>query len=272
MRKILYILAGGALLLSACNESFTEEDNVVESTISFNGAIATQTRVSSNAFEVGDEILVNAYDADQLFADQVSYTHDGSLFSSSTPITYSNNVQTLSFKAVYPAVEGFVNSFSFEVFADQSVDGNYEDSDLLIAQQEAQGDSCPTLTFDHVLSNMNMNILDAELAGGVVTLYAMSSVEVDLSATTYTASGEVEELTMGSSDEASYRVIFAPQVISAGELVATYQINGTTYSWIASEDLTFLPGYSYTYSWNLIDNSVTYNGNINGWDDCEIDG
>ncbi len=263
MKNLLPLLAT-AMLFSACEKS---PDVIAEtsSAITFKSSITPETRVESDQFEAGDKIFVTAYDGTSVYADKAAYVHNGVAFSSSAPISYESETQELSFMAAYPAVDDFAKSFTFELLADQSSGDNFEMSDLLIATQDATSELCPTLTFSHTLSNLVVNISDTSLAGGVLKVFAASEALIDVDSKSYTASGSTAEFTAAANGDASYKLIMAPQTISAGDVIATYTVDGMTYRWVATFDLTVNTGCRYTYSWDLTKNVVTYEGSIEGW-------
>ncbi len=268
MNKTIYILAA-TLLLSACEKTPEGLDESI-SGVTFKAGITTETRVLSNAFEAGDEISVVAYDGSALYANKASYTYDGSLFTSSAPITYSGSDQTLSFIASYPVVEGLSDSFNFAVEADQSADDNFEMSDLLVASQDATSELCPTLVFDHVMSSIVIDV-PSTVANGEMKFFLAGEAIIDVANESYTASDEATEIVAAANGDASYKVIFAPQTIPAGSVVATYVANGKSYTWTVSSSFTFVSGYRYEYNWEIDEQTnvdeVTYVGNIKGWND-----
>ncbi len=263
MKKLLTLLTT-AMLLSAC-EKTPNEVGETASQITFKSSISSATRVVSDVFEDGDKITVTAFDGSTTYADQVEYVYDGSTFSSTSPIYYASEAQELSFIAAYPAAEEFSKVFSFSVLADQSTGDNFELSDLLVATTEATSNLNPTLEFSHAMSNLVINITDSSIAGGVLKVFALGEASIDLGEGTYTASGETMELTAAKSSESSFATLFAPQTISAGETVATYEIEGKTLTWVANNDLEFASGYRYTFNWDVSLDKVTYSGNIAGW-------
>ncbi len=269
MKKLLFLLASSALLFSSCEDVATEVLDDGASGVTFKSSITTETRVTNNLFDVNDEIYVTAFDGESTFADKVSYSYDGSIFSSTTPIIYDSKSQNLSFIAAYPAVDDLAKSFTFEVSADQNVDDNYEMSDLLVATTGAAYDLCPTLTFKHALSSLVISITDADLRGGELTVYAVGETSADLDAQTYTAVADASDMAITAAYETTYKAIVSPQSISAGDVIATYEMNGVTYTWSASSDVTLESGYCYTYSWDIDNNTISLVSVISDWNDGE---
>ncbi|MFI3289758.1 MAG: fimbrillin family protein [Rikenellaceae bacterium] len=267
MKKLLFLLASSAVLLSSCEDVSTGVLDDGASEVTFKGAITTETRVADNLFEANDEIYVTAFDGESTFADKVSYIYNESIFSSTTPISYESQSQTLSFIAAYPAVSNLAKSFTFEVHADQNVDDNYEMSDLLIAKTDAVYDLCPTLVFNHTLSNLVIGITDADLRGGVLTIYAVGESTIDVENQAYTAVDGASDIAITAAYDTTYKAILSPQSISAGDVIATYEVNGATYTWNAGSNITLESGYRYIYSWDIENNEVQLLGTIDDWMD-----
>ncbi len=267
MKKLLFLLASSAVLLSSCEDVSTEVVGDGASEVTFKGAITTETRVTENLFDVNDEIYVTAFDGESTFADKVSYIYNESIFSSTTPISYESQSQTLSFVAAYPAIDDLAKNFTFEVLEDQNSGDNYEMSDLLIATTDAVYDLCPTLVFNHTLSNLVISISDADLRGGVLTVYGVGETLIDIDNQTYTAVADASDIAITAAYDTTYKAILSPQSISAGNVVATYEMNGATYTWSAGSNMTLESGYRYVYSWDIENNVVELLGTINDWAD-----
>ncbi len=263
--KRLSSLFAALLLLSSCEQS-PDELNRVDSVVTFSSSIAPSTRVKSDLFEISDQIYVTAFAGSEIYANQVSYTYDGTTFSSSSPISLPEE-SGLSYIAAYPADDEFAENFTFEILEDQSLNDNYEMSDLLIASHESTDESCPTLSFNHVLSSLVINITNADLLGGKLKVFAQNEAQIDIANQAYTAQGEVVELTPVTVDDACYKVIIAPQSISAGAVVATYSLDDKVYTWSANSNFELASGYRNTFNWDISEDDVTFDGSTLEWDD-----
>lgn len=259
------------LVYSCAKSTDTNESlNIETSEVSFSGSISPITRVTSDVFESGDQIYVSAYENGSIYSSQMSYTYDGSLFSSSDPIYFNTNTQQLAFTAIYPAISGFDSSFTFSAGTDQSDSDNYELSDLLISTHEATSETCPTLSFSHVMSSLIVNISDSDLSGGTLKIFAQTSATIDIVSQSYTSTGSTSEIIAANNGDMSYKVIIAPQTISAGETIATYTIGDNTYTWSANNNIELVSGYRYTYTWNIANDEISYDGSIEGWNDSDF--
>ncbi len=262
------------MLICSCSDksdsietAYLSEENSNE--LTFSASISASTRVASNAFETGDKILVSAHDGTSLYASQVEYSYDGTIFSSDTPIKYTSSTQNLSFNAVYPSTVSLAENFTFSVLADQSSGNNYEMSDLLVSVAEATNDACPTLLFKHKFTSLVVNITTEGKSGGVMSFNAKGEATVDLTNSSVVASGSVGTVTpLYSAD--SYKAILAPQSFDASSLVASYTVDSITYEWIAEAGFELLEGYRHTYNWDINSNKVTLVSYIEGWDDEKL--
>ncbi len=290
MKRLLLLFA--IAMLASCSNKAKDLDSSITTAepdlaVEFTAAIASSTRVANDVFETNDVILVQAFEDGVAFESQSTYTYGGVNFEGTTnTIVRDNETQELSYIAAFPStISSFGTSFDFAVNADQSTGDKYEFSDLLVATLDANTTTTPALVFKHALSSLIINFdfsgdNVAETEVGTLKIYAKATTAVDLTADTYVASGEVVELTPADNGTNSYKVIFAPQDISTGDLFAEYTVTATgkTYTWAARNDLPFASTYRYTYTW-AIDTTIdepTYNGDvtltaeIGDWDDKEL--
>ncbi len=276
MKKLAILMMGAAIALSSCNKDNTAFEGVESNAVSFS-TDDIRTRVTGTQFDESDEITVQAYKAGEAFA-SANYTYAGnsSEFTSATPITYqSDDALELSYQAVYPAVETFASSFTHSIALDQSAADAYETSDLLVATVDATASLKPELKFIHAMSCVQLKVIvnrDGALSTSdeVSSLKMNAAVEAacDITAGTYTASGDVAEITpAGSGFE--YSAIVAPQDIAAdGFAVATIGEDTFTMENIAA---TLASGYVYRLEWTIDlttgTQSVDIVGSVDEWTD-----
>ncbi len=288
MKRLLLLFV--VAILASCSDKSKDIDSSTsmvepELEVSFTAAISTDTRVTNDVFETGDIILVKAFEGSNAFGSQASYTYGGTSFEGTTnTIVRENETQELSYIAAYPStVSSFGTNFSFTVNSDQSYGDLYEFSDLLVASCSATTETTPALTFKHALSSLliNFTFTGDVASAGTLKIYAKATADVDLSADTYVGSGSTVALTPATYGTNSYVVIFAPQTITAGDLVAEYTVtaSGETYTWDMTNTMNFASSYRYTFGWaintdleaNPYQGEVTYIGSsINGWNDKDL--
>ncbi len=250
--------------------------------VGFTASISTGTRVADEEFQSGDDIAVQAFEGDAIFGSQADYTFDGTEFTSGNAIVRTSAEQELSYIAAYPStVANFGKTFEFAVAADQTDDA--VQSDLLVAIEAASTDTNPELTFYHAMTSLVIDFdftgdgaADAETSG-TLKIYGQTTATIDLSGETYSsvAAGYSSEWLTPAGNTT---VIFAPQTISAGSVVAVYTVGDKTYTWTSNNNLNFNAGIRYTYTWAIdTDNAdpeyegeVSYTGEINGWGENDL--
>lgn len=257
----------------SCNKTDNETIEVGSLEVSFTSSITS--RATETAFEVGDEIYVSAYDeSESVYATDQVYTYDGSLFSSTSPITYKQSGDKLSFYAVYPnATVSTTKVANFSVAADQSSDSGYADSDLLFAYTGATSSATPELTFEHLLTKVVVNISSSqtEVIDAVTKINAMQSVECDLTTLATTLKGSITAITMASNGDNSYKVILPPQTITSSSAFASMTINGESFDIYYSSDIELVAGKEYTISATVDGSSITFGEPVvNDWDNGEF--
>lgn len=271
-RKQLFAAIVVSSMLLSCTNSLTGTEDLIdvdpaEVAITFDPSVNGVTRVISDLFEVGDQITVNAYDGGSIFESDVQYIYNGDLFASEDPIFFEDDSQYLSFRAIYPAVDSFADALTFTANSDQSSGDNFEMSDLLYAYVSKTNDECPTLEFNHIMTSVVVDIITPNMGDGVLTLYGATKVVFDFANDDYSVSSSATSVIAASNGSDSFKAILAPQSISTGTLMATYEIDGDIYEWTLDRNYDFEIGCRYSFEWNLIEGLVSFKSYINGWDD-----
>ncbi len=258
-------------MLSCSTDSETVNPSDSSAIVTFKSDIST--RVDFGGFEQGDIISVAAYSGSTALTTNTLYEYNNYLiFESETPIEYESADQELTFTAIYPSREGSIMSFDFEAAVDQSVDDAYEMSDLLVSKSEPTTERQPELLFNHVMSNVVINIISSEsFDDATMTLQAINTATCNLSAETYVAKGSSTTITAAVNSGVGLKAIVAPQTIAANTTFATLTVNGKVYTWTTLEEMTFESGRQYSFNWDLAINEVSATGIINGWGDSTSD-
>ncbi len=271
--KLLILLLCTTLYVSCENNSETSEPYLeIASDVSFKATM--MTRATDIAFEAGDEISVTAYNTDgSTYAENVSYTYSNALFSSSSPIKYTNLEQELAYRAIYPYITMDDNkSATFAVKSDQDSDSNYTLSDLMASYTATTSNTTPQLDFYHLLSKFVINITysDVEMINVVASVNAATTVEYNFGTLTAVTQNTTENITMATNGVNSYKVIFAPQTISSDVPFGSININGTSYEFGYTIDIEMKAGKEYSIDAMIIDGDITFdNPIINNWDKGE---
>lgn len=252
MKKLSYVMLASLMVVASCAEKNSDPVNPAANGYSFASQInGAAVRATDFNFETDDEIGVSAF-SDVLFteslADNVNYSYNGSAFVSETPIEFPEAGEA-AFRAVYPYQSGITDEFSFAINADQSVEGAYTQSDLMVAETEVTSDEQPLLAFDHRLSQITINITETNvsLANAVVTVASQLDVDCDLAANTFAGTGDVAEIVAANNGTNSFRAIVAPQTIAAGTEIINISVDGVDYPAVLNKDLVIESGVSYLY-------------------------
>ncbi len=232
------------------------------------------TRAGIGGFDFDDAISVSAYDNEAEYIANQSYTFNGAIFTSETPIEYATKEQKLSFYAVYPARTENNVEFNFSVATDQSQGDNYEMSDLLTSQSEATNERQPTLSFYHRMSNVVVNIIsDKSFEGATLSFNAVAEAECNLADATFVANEDAERSNIKAAlnSDIGFKAIITPQTAAANQDFATLTVGNEVYVWNPIENIEFKSGIQYVFNWDIVKNDVELSGIINDWGDIDDD-
>lgn len=274
MKRFYFALLSAAVLLTA---SCQKSDVVAPTTdgYSFNSSIvAAATRATASNFESGDQIGVSAFSDAALSsatAENVLYTYNGSSFTSTTPIAYTEGVSA-AFRAIYPYAADMATTYTFDIESDQSVSGAYTASDLMVAATELTDSAVPALSFNHMLSQINVSLTSeiGSIASAVVKVATATSVSCDFAAETFEGTGSVGEVTATPNGTNYYSAIVAPQTLTAGTTLVTVTVAGEDYTAVLTSDLTLASGVSYLYEATITsDGELEFSTLIDDWGEME---
>ncbi|MFI3263699.1 MAG: fimbrillin family protein [Rikenellaceae bacterium] len=243
------------ILLASCTKD--ELSNVASdpNTLTFQSSITTASRATGNQFDINDKIAVTSYDiSGTAHRSNVEYTYDGQ-FTSTDPIKYTEDYQRLSFWAIYPYTElsddGIVE---FSTLTNQADDTNYTLSDLMSSYAAATSASSPTLVFNHLLSNVIIDITSEDITLINVKSYieAATDIQYNVFYGSYSDASETKsEISMASNGTYSYKAIIVPQSYSTGDTIGYISIDGAKYPIIADKDYDFKSGKEYVLSLDI---------------------
>ena len=233
MKKIAFITLA-FLCAAACNKAGVSKESggmritagIRETKVAYDGTKA--------AFEAGDDLSLFAWVGDktaipeELVVDNVTNTlgTDG-LWAPATQMRWLDMVTDHYFMAVSPARE--VKSFTEDPYVLDSSAGNYQESDLLIAINDAgltANDNPVSLTFDHAMAILNVNIRFhnqwtegnppsqteiTEALVGSVEATARDHATIDYIHKAVTATGEWVQVSMNKVKNASWTTLMIPQ-------------------------------------------------------------
>ncbi len=271
-RSIFYILALLLFVASACSkddatttdkdDSSTDSDESVVEGVSFllNGIVSSRVSATSEQFENGDMIGVQAYNAEgELYEynDQYVYSSEDNKFSSNDPISFEDDPVALLYAVTYPALSVTATQ-TFLAYTNQSSATSYEFSDLLAAYSPATTSLTPSLTFYHAMSRVKLNISvikDGESYDySDLQFHAAVSQSLDLYNQTLavTEGASVKDITPLEISDDSYMAILASQkIISDGFASLSFDNKTLTMDVEGVDSLSFEAGVSYTYDWDI---------------------
>lgn len=240
-------------MFASCSEKTSEPVEPASISYTFTSEIdGTLVKATDSSFEVGDQIAVSAYTSDSytdIFDEAVCYTYSGSVFDSETPISISES-GVAAFRAVYPYQSDVAEQFTFAVNEDQSTASGYTQSDLMVAQTVTTAATEVNLSFSRVLSKVSVILKDSSgsaITDAEVSIYALSTVDADIAAGQYTATGEAVEIKALNNQNGTYSAIVPSQTLASSTTFVKVVSGSTTLTDEVSTDFTLESGYSYTF-------------------------
>lgn len=239
----------GLLVAASCQKKDNDpvKTPVQAKEIRFTANIYQFTKATDTAFENGDEIGVNIFNPDvYLYNAKFTYT-DGQLKSATAHEWYEEDVEA-TITAVYPCndtLEGYAQTQSFTVNADQSTKAGYGASDLMFAVTKSKPTkSSVNLPFKHALSKIVVTV-DNQLGEDIANVWFTDV----LGTVTYDPKDPFEMTTTGSkgtvkaykNNEGAWQLIVAPQTEASPKLAIT-TASGKQYTFVLSENVTFTSG------------------------------
>ncbi|MFI3263700.1 MAG: fimbrillin family protein [Rikenellaceae bacterium] len=250
MKKLFYGAFALLFIASSCSEAGVNGPVSDPNALTFKSSITTASRATGNQFDQGDEISVTAYAEDgSIYKANALYTYSDT-FTSADPIVYTEDGQMLSFWAVYPYTElSEAGEVEFSVLKDQSEGTNYTLSDLMYSYAGATSESTPTLTFNHLLSNVIVNISSEEISLVNIEPYLEAATDVNYNIFTgaTTASETKSQISMASNGTNSYKAIIIPQSYAAGDTIGCIWVDGLDYPIVANKAYEFKAGKEYVF-------------------------
>lgn len=217
-----------ATAVTACQEPETPVTPGGEMEIAVSAQMYNFTKATDTAFEEGDQIGLHII-TDGVHLNNAKYTvTDGALVSECVNFWHDDNTVTADVLSYYPyEEEGAYNAegYTFTVEADQSVEGGYAASDLLVAATSSK----PTketvvLPFRHALSKVVINInneLD-EAVERVMFADVYGSAVINLKEGTSAVKGQKGTIKAAKiADKESYTLIVVPQADATPRILVT---------------------------------------------------
>ncbi|MFI3289419.1 MAG: fimbrillin family protein [Rikenellaceae bacterium] len=268
MKKRLFAILCASLTLASC-----VEDTVTSSDYGYSVLVnpTIQTRATETSFENGDQIGLSIIMESTASAYKSNYamTYTDNLFASDL-VWYSDNTQASTLLAYYPYISGASVPTSFTINSDQTVDGAYTASDLMMSKLEnvIPSTSSINMTFTHSLSRIvlevdnqsNQEIESITISGS----YTTATVDLDSQSVAVDKNSEPVDIIAPVWSDGKYKVIIVPQ---EAELLFTVKLeNGTEVTQTASS-MSFVAGsqHAATLTYTEEDLSVSFSNDISDW-------
>lgn len=254
MKKSALVIFAAAMSMLSCQEKNggveAPKDGGYTFVSEIKGSLSKATELN---FEDGDAIVVSAYQATdfaEAFVDNAQYTYSGSMFTSDSPIAYSETGKA-AFRAVYPAQEDISGDFTFTVKQNQNEEGAYTLSDLMVAESNLTTSLTVGLSFSRICSKVDVIVRDADknpIEDVDVYVNAKPSLDVNFADDSYVASGEVTRLRALANGDGSYSVIIPSQTLAASTMfVEVESALGAVVEKEVTEDFALVGGASYKF-------------------------
>ena len=273
--KYLYIVSALALGLVGCSQEYENVEAPLSSTMMFNIVSPNATRVADGAFEADDKLGIYVTDYEDATtpaplqisgnrANNEVMAFDGTKWATERPIYWGEGKSDVY--AYYPYMDVVdVDEQPFSVALDQTVEGAYENSDLLWAKAEgvAQTDGAVSLQMQHSMSRLVVKIMAGEEYVGslpadatvhlhsTVTDARVSLANGSIVKDPYGGTHSIKMRNLGirtfaEGDAVVYEAIVVPQMLETS--VPLLEINSKSVSYLLEDMFNFKPGVSYTYT------------------------
>ncbi len=289
-------------LVYGCSDEIVETTTTSEQVpLIIKGSIEQEniSRANENGFVDGDRMGVYVVDYDNgvphtLQAEGnrannacLTYSATDGTWTGNTPIYWRDDVTPVDVIGYYPFVNyiGDVNSFNFEVSADQSkAAGNgemsgYESSDFLYAKSV---NILPTvnpikLVYQHKMAGVvvqlqkGTGISDAEWGKlSKIVLVESTIRQAEINFTTgdvAVADNDAEVIRMSEESGDKYRAVVVPQKVAAGKVLVSLTLDGLTYSHTLTSEISYQSGMQHNFTLTVNKRDATGNYEIIVTDD-----
>ncbi|MBD8387783.1 fimbrillin family protein [Dysgonomonas sp. BGC7] len=275
--KLLSALTLSAVLFAACsNDNEEPADN-------WNGEIHLTTASAdlrmtkaapddqiASGQQIGLYISEDALTPAVTYMPNLAHTANGSGGLTGTTQYYPETGSGVKISGYHPYNSGLADVFDFSVTADQSVNANYYNSDLLYSAEAnyARQKTAHTLTFDHLLTKITYTLVagsgSPDLSGATVKIInTLPTVEFDrIAGTVSAAKGTVTAITPNAGG-----AIIVPQTIAAGTklIEVTLASGGTLYHTVPTGGVNFAPRQQYNYAITVNLTGISMSTSVTPW-------
>lgn len=273
--KLFLAIAALATIATSCETPF-EEPVAEGKKISLRSTMDNFTRATDTAFEEGDQIGLHIVIPQGTFLNNKHFTYkSGALVGDETYYWYPDESIEADVLAYYPydATGSYrAGGYNFTVNADQSKEGNYTASDLMVAATTSKPtEEAVELPFRHALSKVVIKI-DNQLEEAIDNVwfsevYGTATVNLKSGATVASGrKGTIKTASVTTAGEQAWALILVPQENVTPKLIVTTE-SEKQYTYQLSGEVTFSAGKVSTATITLSDDSIytTFTPTISDW-------
>ena len=274
MRRHLIMIIAIALVLALVSCTNDSGMNPGGNALTLKASIGAASVSASETFSEGDEVTI------LIKGVKFTYTVDDDGQLSSKNPYYFQSTEPVAVQGIYPAIDTIPdNSFTWKVETDQSKEGAYEGSDLLVSSvaKVSSKDPKASLAFYHQAARIVINVEKS----GFLSANPLSSVKINDVAimgkytlpaddkthgTWTTQSGSTEDITLceinipADGCVARYEAIVIPQMIASEKELFVFTVDGySPFSYVteSAKPITWEAGKEYTYNVTIKPDKVT---------------
>ena len=275
MRRHLIMIIAIALVLALVSCTNDSGMNPGGNALTLKASIGAASVSASETFSEGDEVTI------LIKGVKFTYTVDDDEQLSSKNPYYFQSTEPVAVQGIYPAIDTIPdNSFTWKVETDQSKEGAYEGSDLLVSSvaKVSSKDPKASLAFYHQAAKIVINVKESDfLIANTLSSVKINDVAItgeytlptgDETHGTWTAqSGSTEDdITPREIDipadgcVVSYEAIVIPQTIASGKELFVFTVEGySPFSYVteSAKPITWEAGKEYTYNVTIKPDKVT---------------
>lgn len=280
----------GLFVISCSSHDDNEGNDNAPVAIALSSKVDVITRSSlqntqiANGQKVGFFVTKTSLPTDVRYTN-VELTADGSGNFSSSPMYYPISTENVDFYAYHPyqASVSLAAPVTFSVQANQSTDASYLNSDLLYTTKTnvAKSTSAVPLTFKHKLTQLNFTIkqgigMDLSSMTSVEVLGLLPTTKLNLADGSITAAEGVATdikvhgvrgTTTGEDQVSGMSAIVVPQTAALNVRLFKVTVNGVSYYYKPSVDITYEAGKKYNYILTIDHAGITVTSDIEDWGD-----
>ena len=210
----------------------------------------------------------------------VSFTYNGSAWSSASPVYWKDAATQADFYVYYPyATVSNVKSHAFRVKDNQSTAAAYKASEFLYGTAK---NLTPTANAVSIITYHSMSCAVIELVAGdgftdkdlananvALELHGLKmEASINLSTGEVSPAGTAQTI-VPLKDDKQYKAIVVPQTVSAEDFIVV-KIDGTSYI-MYKENFTFVGGKRHTFTVKVSKTNAGLNVSIGSWEEDDVD-